>query len=350
MTEKKRTPSPAGDGKKSAKKASPAKSGAAKRAPRAQKAPADDAAAHYHREVTSTPDRPRDLVEALLAHADQEEQQARAAQAAAPQPVTETRTSLPAVFREDEAEPAERGDIIKPLMGHLDEFRGRLLMILATILLFTVGGLFLSDYLLETITRPFVASGQKLNVFTLTGGIMIRIKAAFGAGFLLALPVLIFQIWRFLAPALKMSSRRYMRLTMIAAVFLFYAGVAFVYFLLLPVAVKIMLGFVGPGMVTTIGAEDYLSFVLLFCLAMGALFEFPIVVLVLTKLGIITPHLLTTKRKYAIVVIWVIAAVITPTPDPINQGFVAVPLMIFYEISILISRLVYRKKQQAAEE
>jgi sec-independent protein translocase protein TatC len=82
---------------------------------------------------------------------------------------------------------------------------------------------------------------------------------------------------------------------------------------------------------------------------MGLLFEFPIVVMVLTKIGMVTPHFLTSHRKHAVVAIWIISAVITPSPDPINQAIVAVPLMIFYEISILVSKHVYRKKQKAIE-
>jgi len=99
-------------------------------------------------------------------------------------------------------------------------------------------------------------------------------------------------------------------------------------------------------MQSTIGAEDYLSFLLVMTLAMALVCELPIIILVLTRIGIISPQFLITKRKYAIVVIWIAAAIITPQPDPLSQAMVAVPLMIFYEISILISKFVVTRKRR----
>ena len=105
-----------------------------------------------------------------------------------------------------------------------------------------------------------------------------------------------------------------------------------------------MLSFVGNDMVSTIGADNYFGFILFFSLSMGVLFEVPVIVLVLTRMGMITPEFLSKKRKFAIVVIWIIAAIITPQPDPLSQAMVGVPLMIIYEISIIISRLVAKRK------
>ncbi len=252
---------------------------------------------------------------------------------------------------EVDPEALQRGDMPMTLVGHLDEFRGRFLKVLVTVVVLTIVGFFFSDYMLQMVNKPFVETGNKLNIFTLTGGFMLRLKASFGAGILIGMPVLVYQLWRFVAPAISREGRMLSRLTVFSAVALFYSGVAFVYFLLLPAAVKILLSFIGTDMNSMIGAEDYLGFIIFFSLAMGVLFEFPIVVLVLTKLGIITPQWLIRKRKIAIVAIFIIAGLITPTPDPINQIIVAIPLLIFYELSIIISRfVVVRKKKKELQE
>jgi len=171
---------------------------------------------------------------------------------------------------------------------------------------------------------------------------MLKFKVSVAAALFVLVPIIIYQIWDIIVPSLNKNNRMFSRITIIAAVILFYSGVAFVFFLLLPAAVKVMLSFVGKDMLSTIGADSYLSFILFFSLSMGVLFEVPVIVLVLTRMGIVSPAMLSGKRKYAIVVIWIIAAVITPQPDPLSQAMVGVPLMIIYEISILISRLVAR--------
>jgi sec-independent protein translocase protein TatC len=250
---------------------------------------------------------------------------------------------------EQDPEASDRGDESMTVISHLDELRLRIMMIVGMLILFIVAGFLTSDYLLKVINQPFVESGQKLHIFTLTGGFMIRVKAAFGCGLIIGLPFIVYQLWQFIKPAVSVRGRMFSRLSILAAIILFYSGIAFVYFLVLPMAVKILIGFIGSDMIAMIGAENYLGFTFLFSIGMGLLFEFPIVVMVLTKIGMVTPHFLTSHRKHAVVAIWIISAFITPSPDPINQAIVAVPLMIFYEISILVSKHVYRKKQKAIE-
>lgn len=237
---------------------------------------------------------------------------------------------------------------LKKAAMYFDRMRGRLLFILVFLMAATVGGFFISEHFLRIVTLPFAESGHKLNIFTVTGGFMIRLKASFGASLLLAFPLLVWQIWRSVAQAIPKSSRMFSRLSVLAAVVLFYAGIAFVYFLLMPAAVKILLNFVGDTMESTIGADDYLSFTIVFSFSMGILFDTPIIVMILTYIGIVGPETLRKYRKYAIVIIWIIAAVITPTPDPLNQTIVAVPLMLFYEISILASKFVKKRKENAS--
>ncbi len=228
------------------------------------------------------------------------------------------------------------------MIGILDRFRSKLLVTLLMFIIITPVAFYFSDILLHYINKPFIDSGNKLNIFTLMGGFMLKFKVSVAAALFVLVPIIIYQIWDIIVPSLNKNNRMFSRISIIAAVILFYSGVAFVFFLLLPAAVKVMLSFVGKDMLSTIGADSYLSFILFFSLSMGVLFEVPVIVLVLTRMGIVSPAMLSGKRKYAIVIIWVIAAVITPQPDPLSQAMVGVPLMIIYEISILISRLVAR--------
>lgn len=237
---------------------------------------------------------------------------------------------------------AQKEDNSIDMIGILDRLRSKLLVTLLMFLIITPVAFYFSDILLHYINKPFVESGNKLNIFTLMGGFMLKFKVSVAAALFVLVPFIIYQLWSVLVPTLNITNRMFSRLSIISAVILFYSGVAFVFFLLLPAAVKVMLGFVGKDMLSTIGADNYLGFILFLSISMGVLFEVPVIVLVLTRMGLISPAMLSGKRKYAIVVIWIIAAVITPQPDPLSQAMVGVPLMIIYEISILLSRLVAR--------
>jgi sec-independent protein translocase protein TatC len=232
------------------------------------------------------------------------------------------------------------------IVDHLDEFRSRILIVLATIIVLTIAGFFLSDHLLDIVMAPFLKAGQKLNIFTLAGGFVIRLKISVIAALLVGLPLLGFHLWRYIVPAIAVKDRMFSRISLLIAGLLFYTGVAFVFFVILPMAIPMFLSFIGDDMISTIGADDYLSFLLIFAIAMGFLFELPIVIMILTKIGLLTPTFLMQKRKYAIVAIWIIAALVTPQ-DILSQIMVAVPMMLLYEISIVISKMmVIRKKKQ----
>ncbi len=245
----------------------------------------------------------------------------------------------------ESVEPVSEGNDEKSsfdMIGLLDRFRSKLLVTLALLIIITPVAFYYSDILLYFINKPFIETGNRLNIFTLMGGFMLRFKVSVAAALFILAPFIIYQIWSIIVPSLNKSNRMFSRITIIVAVILFYSGIAFVFFLLLPAAIKVMLSFVGNDMLSTIGADNYLGFILFFSLSMGVLFEVPIIILVLTRMGIVTPAMLSGKRKYAIVIIWIIAAVITPQPDPLSQAMVGVPLMIIYEISIIISKIVVR--------
>lgn len=248
-------------------------------------------------------------------------------------------------YQERDADSISRGDMPMTVVDHLDEFRSRLLISLAVIIILTIGSFFVSDYLLTFLMKPFLETGQKLNIFKLTGGFIIRLKVSLATALILGIPVFIFQIWKFILPAISIKDRLFSRLSLLAAVALFYSGVAFVFFLLLPFAIPMLLSFIGTDMISTIGADDYLSFIIMFSIAMGVLYELPIIVMILTKIGILTPQFLIKKRKYSIVIIWIVAALVTPQ-DVLSQVMVAIPLMFLYEISIVISKAIFLRKHK----
>ena len=235
------------------------------------------------------------------------------------------------------------------VVDHLSEMRSRLLVSLIVIVSFTVAGFYFSDYLMHVINAPFAQTGQKLNLFKIFEGITLRIKTAVLCGLLLSLPLIVYQVWRYIFPAVEKGDRMFMRITLVAAVLLFYGGLVVTY-IFIPMAITTLLGFSPEGMNITNNATEYLNFFVLLSLSMGIVFELPIIMLVLTKIGIISPSFLIAKRKHAIVLIWIAAAFITP-PDPLSMAILAIPLMLLYEISIFISKfIVIRKKKKELEE
>jgi len=252
---------------------------------------------------------------------------------------------------EIDPEALHRGDIPMSFVDHLGELRSRIIISIIVLFILTIAGFAFSDELLYFINKPYTDTGLKLNVFRLSEGFMMRLKVSAIAALIVGLPFIIFQVWRFILPAITKNDRMFSRISLVSSIFLFYAGVAFVYFLLMPFTVKMLLSFVAKDITSVIGASEYISFVFLFCFFMGVLFEFPIIIMILTRIGIVTPHFLSRNRKWAIVIIFIISAFITPTQDMLTQTLVAVPLMFLYEASIIVSKLTtVRKKKKEVEE
>jgi sec-independent protein translocase protein TatC len=248
-------------------------------------------------------------------------------------------------YNEVDITASERGDKPMSIVGHLNELRSRLIVSLTSITIVTLSCFFFfSGYILAIINKPYIKTGLKLSVFSLSEGFIIRAKASLILGIFVGLPIIVFEIWRYIAPAIERKNRKFIGNSMIAAVFLMYGGIILTYFFLLPIAIQMLLSFTPDTMNSIIGASKYLNFVLFFCFAMGLMCELPILIMILTKLGIISPQLLISKRKYAIVLIWIFAAILTPGPDVLSQTLVAIPIMLLYEISIIISKIIVKRK------
>src|SRR5512133_323387 len=184
----------------------------------------------------------------------------------------------------------------------------------------------------------------------MSGQITTHITAAMVAGIILAFPVILSEFWSFFKPALKENEAKYASGAVTAASLLFFTGVLFGYFMLAPLSIHFLTTYeIDPSVLNQINVRSYIGTITSICLATGLVFELPIIAFFLTKVGIVTPAFMRKYRKHSIVVIFIIAAIITP-PDVFSQTLVAIPLLILYEVSILISARVMRKKEKDRQE
>jgi sec-independent protein translocase protein TatC len=232
------------------------------------------------------------------------------------------------------------------LVDHLEELRKRIIIsALAFIVFFIVGFIYCDD-----IYKWFV---RDLNVKLLVLGpsdiMWIYFMLATVVAVAATIPVLALQIWLFVRPALRPVERRITLTYVPALFFLFIIGLAFGYFIIFPMVFKFLVNLGGDMFVTNFTADRYFSFIMNMTLPFGVLFELPVVVMFLTSLGIINPFVLSKIRKYAYFVLIIIAVVITP-PDFMSDFVVTLPLLLLYEVSINLSKFVYRKRLKKLQE
>jgi sec-independent protein translocase protein TatC len=210
---------------------------------------------------------------------------------------------------------------------------------------FCVISLFFVRGLLRRPIAPLLG-GHKL-VYTHPGDPFgILMKAAFAIGIVIAAPVILYQAWIFVAPALYQHEKRMVLPTIVGAVLLFVAGVSLAYFVVLPVTLRFLLSLGGDSLQSMISAADYFGFAISMSLAFGAAFELPIIILVLTALGILTPDFLNRYRRHAIVLVIVAAAIITPGADLTSLFALSIPLYLLYEFSIVLSMAIHRRRER----
>ena len=225
------------------------------------------------------------------------------------------------------------------VVDHLQELRRRLIIASLSIGAASLACFYFVEDLMRLITRP----AGKLYYLNPAEGFFAYMKMAVFGGFLLALPVVLYQAWVFIVPALTRSERKLAVIVVPASVVLFFIGVGFSYFLVLPVALKFFMGFASDSLQPMISLGQYLSFVLSILLPFGFVFELPLIVLVLAKLGVISSEFLASKRKIALLLAFIIGGVVSPTPDIFGQVMLAVPLLLLYESSIWLVKSILKK-------
>mgnify|MGYP001271103078 CR=1 FL=1 len=236
-------------------------------------------------------------------------------------------------------------DFKMPFTEHLTELRTRVIRMLLAVAIGFGGSYAFSEHILKFLKRPL---DHSLVFLAPTEAFFVNVKVAFFTGLLLALPVILLELWRFVSPGLLVTEKRFAAPFVILSTLCFLGGAAFCYFLVLPFGIQFLLGFATADLTPMISASNYVTFASYLMLAFGAVFELPLVVVLLTKIGVVTPESLRQNRKYVILGIFVVAALLTP-PDIVTQILLGIPLIGLFEISILASRAVERRKQTAAD-
>ncbi|HRS87007.1 MAG TPA: twin-arginine translocase subunit TatC [Syntrophales bacterium] len=248
---------------------------------------------------------------------------------------------------------AERsGEEKQPLTAHLAELRQRLINCLVAIGVGFLACYYFKEELFKIITRPLAQVLPKGSHMIFTGlpeAFFIYMKIAFFASLFLTSPYTLYQVWRFISPGLYPSEKRYVVPFVVSSTLLFVGGILFCYFLALPPAFAFFIEFSTDFLRPMISFREYLSFSLKMLLAFGLCFELPVFIFFMAKIGIVSSRGLVKQRRYAILVIFIVAAVLTPSPDAFSQILLAVPLMVLYEISVLLARFAERKKEGASE-
>jgi len=253
-----------------------------------------------------------------------------------------------------EHDPLESGRMT--LWEHLAELRNRLVKMALAVAVGAVAGWFLFPYVLDFLIAPYlkIYPGAKVYGLSLTEPFFLRLEVSAYLGIIFAMPVLLWQIWRFVTPGLYPKEKKYAVPFVASALVLFILGCALAYYIL-PAAIQFFLSVAGYGdnpagtpqagsIEIIASAESYLKLNLFMMLAFGIGFEFPVILVGMQVAGVITPRKLNSWRRPAIVVIAVVAAVITPSGDPISMIALAVPMYIFYELSILVGWIITRRR------
>ena len=240
----------------------------------------------------------------------------------------------------------------QPFLGHLEELRKRLVACAIAIGVGFVASYAFSERLFQVLIMPLKAvmpEGEKLIFTNLPEMFFTYLKVAFLSGVLVVSPFVFYQLWLFIAPGLYQREKRYVIPFVVASTILFVGGALFGYFVVFPFGFKFFIGFTNEYVKALPSVKEYFSLSVKLLFAFGIVFELPVVLFFLTKMGIVTPEYLRRQRKYAILLAFIIGAILTP-PDVITQCMMAVPLMVLYEIGILVSVMARKKTEQKAAQ
>ncbi|MCF7923079.1 MAG: twin-arginine translocase subunit TatC [Candidatus Marinimicrobia bacterium] len=239
-----------------------------------------------------------------------------------------------------------------PLLDHLEELRWRVIKAFSSVLLFAIVGFIFSNQLIYILSLPIEHTEPKLDLLntTILGVFLAKMRVAVVLGIVFSLPVIIHQIWKFIAPGLLDDERTFAPLLIITTIVCFVTGSLFSYFVMIPWSLKFfaVLNYGLEGLVNYVTITDYLNYITILILFTGMAFELPVVVFILAKIGMVTPSSLRKIRRFAYLAILVLSAVFTPA-DPFTMLGVAMPMILLYEISIFVAKLVKQKKIEDAE-
>jgi sec-independent protein translocase protein TatC len=250
--------------------------------------------------------------------------------------------SLPDTLKEDKVG-KEKVEAEMSFLDHLEELRWRLIYaVLGVIIGTVVTWIFIDQLVYYVLLKPARDNGAVLQNLKPFGQLILYIQVAVIAGIILSLPNIFYQLWKFIAPALKKNEKKYIFSIVFFSTICFLAGIVFAYFVILPLALSFVAQFGTDEIVNNFAINEYMSIIISLMLGAGLVFELPMLSFFLTKLGILTPAIMKKYRKYAIVILLLFSALFTP-PDPASQVILAIPLVLLYEISIFISKMSLKK-------
>lgn len=236
-------------------------------------------------------------------------------------------------------------------VSHLIELRDRLLRAIVSVVVLTLAMVPWAKEIYGLLAKPLLAAlpaGATMIATDVTGTFLVPLKVTLMAGFLGALPYVLYQMWAFVAPGLYQHEKRLAVPVILSSFVFFLVGMSFAYFVVFPVAFGFFAGYTPPGVQMMTDIDKYLSFVMTMFIAFGLTFETPVVVVVLVRMGVVGLDKLRAARPYVIVGAFVLGAIFTP-PDVISQLLLAVPLWVLYEVGLFLARFVTAEKREAQE-
>ena len=232
------------------------------------------------------------------------------------------------------------------LIQHLTEFRDRLMVSAIAVVITTAIAFFFTTDIIRLLVLP-VGPDFRLTSLSPTENFTTYMRVALFAGIAFAMPVILYEIYAYIDPALHPNERRFILTLGPFVLLLFVGGMAFCYFLLLPNAIHFLITFASDVFDNQLRASEYLSFVTTFILGMGLVFEVPVIIFALVRVGAVQRSWLTSKRRYVFLLCFVVGAIITPTPDPFNQALVSIPMYLLFELGLLLAWLGAKRRRAA---
>jgi sec-independent protein translocase protein TatC len=240
-------------------------------------------------------------------------------------------------------------EVKAPFLEHLEELRKRILRAVLGIVAGAVAvGVYaerIFRWIMDPVIKSLPAGQQQLHFTSYLEPFFVYLKVALYGGAFVSAPWILYQVWQFIAPGLYRKEKRVVVPFLACGTLLFYAGAAFCYFLVFPVAFPALANLAGADMVPVLTMKEQLGLVLAMLLGFGVVFELPVIIAFLSMIGVVTPQFLSRYRRHAMVANVALAAIITPTGDPFSLALMAVPMIVFYEVGILLARLVGKKPQ-----
>ncbi|MFM8569055.1 MAG: twin-arginine translocase subunit TatC [Candidatus Kapaibacterium sp.] len=232
---------------------------------------------------------------------------------------------------------------------HLGDLRVRIMWAWVGLLIgCLISGMFVSTIMDSVLLAPATAVGMKLQNLRPFGQAFLYFKVVLITGLIIASPWVLWNLWQFVAPGLYENERNWARRITVYTTFCFLAGVAFAYYVMLPGMMSFSVSFGSKNIENNYDVNEYFGFVTTTLLAAGLIFELPMITYVLARFGLVSAALMRKYRRHAFVVILIVAAILTPSPDPVNQLTFAAPLYVLYEISIIVARVARKKERKPA--